>query len=49
MAQAPKPTSPVRTAETMLAEVVHHMAEMVLAQKETNRLLADLLQAQGKG
>ncbi|WP_280855187.1 hypothetical protein [Roseomonas indoligenes] len=33
-----------RTAETMLAELVHHMAEMVKAQKETNALLHQLLQ-----
>lgn len=46
MAQQPTPT---RTAETMLAELVHHMAEMVLTQKETNRLLAEVLRSQGKG
>ncbi|WP_458093617.1 hypothetical protein [Roseomonas sp. WA12] len=32
-----------RTAETMLAELVHHMAEMVKSQAETNRLLQELL------
>ena len=32
-----------RTAETMLAELVHHMAEMVKAQAETNRLLQELI------
>ena len=48
MAQAPQTPPPVRTAETMLAEVVHHMAEMVLAQKETNRLLAELLGGKGR-
>ena len=32
-----------RTTETMLAELVHHMAEMVKAQAETNRLLQELL------
>ncbi len=32
-----------RTAETMLAELVHHMAELVKEQSETNRLLRDAL------
>ncbi|WP_424811274.1 hypothetical protein [Roseococcus sp. YIM B11640] len=31
-----------RTTESMLAELVHHMAEMVKAQKETNQLLQQL-------
>ena len=34
---------PIRTTESMLAELVHHMAEMVKAQAETNRLLQELL------
>jgi hypothetical protein len=32
-----------RTAETMLAELVHHMAELVKTQSETNRLLQELI------
>ncbi|WP_338663731.1 hypothetical protein VQH23_00910 [Pararoseomonas sp. SCSIO 73927] len=32
-----------RSAEAMMAELVHHMAEMVKTQAETNRLLKDLL------
>ncbi|WP_280854766.1 hypothetical protein [Roseomonas indoligenes] len=34
---------PTRSAESMMAELVHHMAEMVKAQAETNRLLRDLI------
>lgn len=45
MAQSPvRPQQAVRTMETMLAETVHHMAEMVAAQKEANRLLATLIE-----
>jgi hypothetical protein len=43
MAQAP-----VRTTESMMAELVHHVAEMVKAQAETNRLLQELLKGSGK-
>ncbi|MCR0981632.1 hypothetical protein [Roseomonas populi] len=32
-----------RSVEMMMAELVHHMAEMVKAQAETNRLLRDLV------
>ncbi|WP_280842996.1 hypothetical protein [Pararoseomonas baculiformis] len=39
---------PTRTTETMMAELVHHMAELVKAQAETNRLLQELLKASGK-
>lgn len=34
-----------RTAEAMLAELVHHMAEMVRVQKETNALLERLVKS----
>jgi len=43
MAQAP-----VRTSEVMLAELVHHMAELLKVQGETNRLLAELVKKSGK-
>ncbi len=36
-----------RTTETMLAELVHHMAEMVRAQQETNKLLQRLVSDRG--
>lgn len=39
---------PTRTTETMMAELVHHVAEMVKAQAETNRLLQELLRAAAK-
>jgi hypothetical protein len=35
--------SPDRTTESMMAELVHHMAELVRQQAETNRLLQELL------
>jgi len=34
-----------RTMDTMMAELVHHMAELVKQQEETNRLLGLLTQA----
>jgi len=43
MAQAP-----TRTAEVMLAELVHHMAELLKAQAETNRLLAEMVKKSPK-
>lgn len=36
-----------RTPESMLAELVHHMAEMVRTQQETNKLLQRLLADRG--
>ncbi|WP_426954443.1 hypothetical protein [Muricoccus radiodurans] len=38
-----------RTTETMLAELVHHMAELVKAQQQTNELLTQMLRAQQTG
>ena len=35
-----------RTPERMMAELIHHMAEMVKAQNETNQLLQQILAAQ---
>jgi hypothetical protein len=32
-----------RTVDTMLAELVHHMAEMTAAQNETTRLLRQMV------
>jgi hypothetical protein len=32
----------------MMAELVHHLAEMVKTQTETNRLLQELIKASGK-
>ncbi|WP_421990868.1 hypothetical protein [Roseococcus sp.] len=41
--------SQVRTTESMLAELVHHMAEMVKAQKETNVAIHQMLLSQKRG
>ncbi len=43
MAQAP-----YRSPEVLLAQLVHHMAEMVKTQEEMNRLLRALIQQQGR-
>jgi hypothetical protein len=40
--------TPPRTLETMMAELVHHMAQLSAAQKETNHYLAELLKATTK-